>query len=84
MNLGFKEVNQMEFGTINNKKLIEEVNKAILTILNGGQSYKIGSRQLTRADLATLQKMKQSLESQEKVSHGDLFEDTVVAVFEGR
>lgn len=33
-------------------ELLEQVNKAITTVLVGGQSYRIGSRQLTRADLA--------------------------------
>ena len=31
-------------------ELLEQVNKAITTVLVGGQSYRIGSRQLTRAD----------------------------------
>ena len=35
-------------------ELLEQVNKAITTVLVGGQSYRIGSRQLTRADLAML------------------------------
>ena len=34
-------------------ELLEQVNKAIAAVLVGGQSYKIGSRSLTRADLAT-------------------------------
>lgn len=33
---------------------LQEVNKAIQAVLLGGQSYKIGSRSLTRADLALL------------------------------
>ncbi|HIU56205.1 MAG TPA: peptidylprolyl isomerase [Candidatus Ornithomonoglobus merdipullorum] len=45
------------------KTQLEEVNAAISAILMGGQSYKIGSRTLTRADLATLYKMKNELES---------------------
>lgn len=45
------------------KSQLEEVNEAISDILIGGQSYKIGSRTLTRADLATLYKMKNELES---------------------
>lgn len=35
-------------------ELLEQVNKAIAAVLVGGQSYKIGSRSLTRADLSML------------------------------
>ena len=42
---------------VSNKQLLQEVNTAIRTILVGGQSYKIGSRQLTRADLGMLRSM---------------------------
>lgn len=62
------------------------VNQAIYNILVGGQSYKLGSKQLTRADLALLQDMQAKLQSQianESSNHG-LFGDTVVAVFDGR
>jgi len=62
------------------------VNQAIYNILVGGQSYRLGSKQLTRADLALLQDMQAKLQSQianESNSHG-LFGDTVVAVFDGR
>ena len=36
------------------REQLENINEAIYNILAGGQSYKIGSRSLTRADLATL------------------------------
>lgn len=65
---------------------LEIVNTAIYNILVGGQSYRIGSKQLTRADLALLQDMQAKLQSQianDSNNHG-LFGDTVVAVFEGR
>ena len=42
----------------------EQINKAIETILVGGQSYKIGSRSLTRADLGMLKSMREDLEAQ--------------------
>ena len=35
-------------------EMLAQVNTAITTVLCGGQSYKIGSRSLTRADLALL------------------------------
>lgn len=66
-------------------QMLEEVNKAIRSILVGGQSYKIGSRSLTRADLGLLRDMQNDLQAQvasEASSH--LFSDTYVAVFDGR
>ena len=60
---------------------LEVVNDAIVSILRGGQSYKIGTRQLTRADLAQLRQMQSQLAAGRDSS---LFGDTVVAVFEGR
>ena len=62
------------------------VNNAIYNILVGGQSYKIGSRQLTRADLSRLQDMQSKLQAQvaSQDNNTGLFADTVVAVFDGR
>lgn len=40
------------FGTP--KEQLDAVNQAIYSILAGGQSYRIGTRSLTRADLAEL------------------------------
>lgn len=45
------------------QKQLEEVRTAITTILAGGQSYKIGTRSLTRADLSKLYEMKKELEA---------------------
>ena len=45
-------------------ELLEQVNKAITTVLVGGQSYRIGSRQLTRAALAMLNNLRDALEAQ--------------------
>lgn len=61
------------------------VNEAIYKIMVGGQSYKIGTKQLTRADLNTLLQMQSQLRA-ELAASGDqnLFGDTVVAVFDGR
>lgn len=62
-----------------------EVNKAIQAVLLGGQSYKIGSRSLTRADLALLRAMRDDLEAQ--IASGEeshLMDNTYVAFFEGR
>lgn len=66
-------------------QMLAEVNKAIQSILIGGQSYKIGSRSLTRADLGLLRDMQHDLEAQVAAeANSSLFSDTYVAVFEGR
>jgi len=44
------------------KTELEQINGAISAILSGGQGYRIGSRSLQKADLATLYKRKDSLE----------------------
>jgi len=46
------------------QSLLESVETAIVTVLTSGQSYRIGDRQYTRADLAELQKMRTSLKAQ--------------------
>lgn len=64
---------------------LADVNKAIQSILLGGQSYKIGSRSLTRASLAELLEERDNLEAQlASEDSSTLFGDTVVAVFDGR
>ena len=74
----------METGNFTAAELLTEVNKAIYTVLVGGQSYKIGSRQLTRADLNLLYSMKNDLTAQVAAQEGSrLLDDTYVAVFEG-
>jgi len=65
----------------NANTMLEEVNKAIYTVLIGGQSYKIGSRELTRADLKELQNLRQTLENEVQSSQNS---DFAVAFFEGR
>lgn len=47
----------------NTQEQLTEVEAAISTILAGGQSYKIGTRSLTRADLSKLYEMKKELEA---------------------
>ena len=75
----------METGNFTAAELLTEVNKAIYTVLVGGQSYRIGSRQLTRADLNLLYSMKNDLTAQVAAQEDSrLLDDTYVAVFEGR
>lgn len=68
-----------------NAEMLEEVNEAIYKIMAGGQSYTIGSRTLTRADLGQLRKLKQELMAENAGDNGSsLFGDTYVAMFSGR
>ena len=54
-------------------------------MLVGGQSYKIGTRQLTRADLSLLYKLRNDLTAQIAAEGStSLLDDTYVAVFDGR
>lgn len=64
---------------------LAEVNKAIQAVLLGGQSYKLGTRSVTRADLALLRSMRDDLEAQLAAEDNTpLLSNTFVAVFEGR
>lgn len=66
-------------------EMLAQVNAAISAVLAGGQSYKIGSRQLTRADLAQLKAMRDDLEAEiESGQNNRLLDRTVVAFFDGR
>ena len=62
-----------------------EVDTAIHAVLLGGQSYKLGTRSVTRADLALLRQMRDDLAAQlQQEDNGNLMGGVVVAVFEGR
>lgn len=67
------------------RDMLKEVDNAIVKVLVGGQSYKIGTRQLTRADLSMLRAMQKELEAQVKAEDDSSFLDnTYVAFFDGR
>lgn len=67
------------------KEMLTEVNNAIRHILIGGQSYKIGSLSLTRADLSLLRNMKNDLTAQLAAEdNSDFIAGCSVAVFDGR
>lgn len=67
------------------KEMLIEVDNAIRHILIGGQSYKIGSRSLTRADLALLRSMKNDLTAQlAEEDNSGFIAGCSVAVFDGR
>ena len=71
------------FGTA--KEQLDTVNEAIYAVLKGGQSYRIGTRELARADLKQLYEMQKRLQSAvEQSADSRLFEETVVGVFDGR
>nr|DAP77964.1 MAG TPA: hypothetical protein [Caudoviricetes sp.]DAQ14290.1 MAG TPA: hypothetical protein [Caudoviricetes sp.] len=67
-----------------NEEQLIEIDKAISSILRTGQSYKIGSRTLTRADLGTLRAMRKDLLAASEDNGTDLFSNTFVAVFDRR
>lgn len=71
--------------TNNPAEMLEQINAALTAVLSGGQSYKIGSRSLTRADLSTLQAMRAELEAQITAGQASpLLDRTYVAFFDGR
>ena len=71
-------------GNFTPAELLAEVNKAIQAVLVGGQSYKIGSRSLTRADLNLLLATRNDLTAQIAAEEDNgLFSDTYVALFAG-
>ena len=66
-------------------EMLAQVNSAITAVLFGGQSYRLGNRSVTRADLAMLRSMRDDLEAQlVDEDSGPLLSRTFVAVFDGR
>ena len=75
----------MANGNNSTQDMLEKVNAAIMAIAVGGQSYKIGSRSLTRADLKQLYAIKNDLTAQLAAENsGGLLDDCYVALFDGR
>ena len=66
------------------QEMLEQVNAAINTILVGGQSYKIGSRQLNRADLKELYAIRNDLQAQAAAGTPGLLDECYEAVIDGR
>ena len=72
-------------GNVSTVELLGEVKTAIRKILIGGQSYQIGSRKLTRADLSMLRTMKKELQAEVNAEgSSSLLDNTYVAFFDGR
>jgi hypothetical protein len=66
-------------------EMLDSINAAIYAIAVGGQSYKIGSRSLTRGDLKQLYAIKNDLMAQVASEKSTaFFDDCYVAVFDGR
>lgn len=64
---------------------LQEVRYAIHAVLYGGQSYKLGTRSVTRADLSLLRSMESDLLAQlQDEDNGNLIGGVVVSVFDGR
>ena len=64
---------------------LAQVDAAIAAVLAGGQSYKLGSRSLTRADLAQLRALRDDLAAQAAQENSDgLLHGVYVARFDGR
>lgn len=75
----------MADSTYSTQEMLNQVNAAIMAIAVGGQSYKIGSRSLTRADLKQLYAIKNDLTAQIAAENsGGLLDDCYVAYFDGR
>ena len=64
---------------------LAQVDAAIAAVLAGGQSYKLGSRSLTRADLAQLRALRDGLAAQAAQENSEgLLHGVYVARFDGR
>lgn len=71
--------------TISTEEMLKSVNNAIIAVASGGQSYKIGSRELTRANLKELYMLKNDLTAQLNSDNGShLIDNCYVAIFSGR
>jgi hypothetical protein len=74
-----------DISQLTTKDMLDQVNMAIMRIAVMGQSYKIGSRSLTRADLKQLYTMKNDLAAQVAAeSSNGLLDNCYVAIFDGR
>ena len=64
---------------------LAQVDAALAAVLAGGQSYKLGSRSLTRADLAQLRALRDDLAAQAAQENSEgLLHGVYVARFDGR
>ena len=67
------------------EEMLKNVDNAIIAVASGGQSYKIGSRELTRANLKELYSIKNDLTAQLNSDNDSrLFDNCSVGIFSGR
>lgn len=71
---------------LTDRELLQQVNQAISAILTTGQSYTIGSRTLTRANITELRNMQEYLSNKVAAQENNtpLIGGSYVAFFEGR
>lgn len=70
---------------VTTREMLDSINAAIMAVTVGGQSYRIGSRALTRADLKQLYAMRNDLTAELATENSTgLLDDCYVAVFDGR
>ena len=73
------------YSEMTNIEQLAEINNAIYAIMRGGQSYRIGSRQLTRANLSELLAMQRAKQAEiDAENDSSLLDNTYVAFFEPR
>ena len=66
-------------------EMLQQVNEAITNVLVGGQSYQIGSRKLTRADLSMLRTLNKELQAEVSAEgESSILDNTYVVMFDGR
>ena len=66
-------------------EMLQQVNEASTNVLGGGQSYQIGSRKLTRADLSMLRTLKKELQAEVSAEgESSILDNTYVVMFDGR
>ena len=66
-------------------EMLQQLNEAITNVLVGGQSYQIGSRKLTRADLSMLRTLKKELQAEVSAEgESSILDNTYVVMFDGR
>jgi hypothetical protein len=67
------------------EEYLRQLEEARTSILVGGQSYQIGNRRLTRADLSRITAEIADIKAQiASGTSGEFLENTYVAVFDGR
>ena len=73
------------YSEMTNIEQLAEINNALYAIMRGGQSYRIGSRQLTRANLSELLAMQRAKQAEiDAETDSSLLDNTYVAFFEPR